>query len=106
MSKGCPHCGKVQYPVQNEDNSINWKNVLRIDWVAVLMVIGIVCMLYGFKQINNQCYEYLEHPCDKFKQFCSPVNYSKGEGLNLPQIDISSITLENDKVVVEKTGTD
>jgi hypothetical protein len=59
----CPHCGKVPYPALDESGKPIWKNILRIDWLTVLLVIGIISLLFGFQQINEQCYEIVSDPC-------------------------------------------
>ena len=59
----CPHCTKVLYPAKDENGKIIWKNVLKVDWTIVGVVIGILLMLYGFHQVNDQCFDLLENPC-------------------------------------------
>ena len=71
MSKGCPHCGKAPYPIKNDDGTINWKNVFHIDWIAVFMVISILLLIFGVKQINQQCLKIVADPCGQLKGTCS-----------------------------------
>jgi len=71
MSKGCPHCGKAPYPIKNDDGTANWKNILRIDWMAVALTITFILLFVGVKEVNEQCYNYVNHSCDVFKEFCT-----------------------------------
>jgi hypothetical protein len=51
------------YPIVNEDNTINWKNMFRTDWITVLLIVGIILMLIGMGQITEQCRVIVKNPC-------------------------------------------
>lgn len=87
----CPHCGKVPYPVKNEDGTINWRNTFRIDWLALFLTLSIILLLIGFGQITSQCRDVLKNPCDYLANFSCINGYmsiSNGE----VQYALSNIT--------------
>lgn len=74
--KGCPHCGKPAYPIMDADGKIIVKNLLHIDIPSLLMVIAIIFLLFGFRQVNQQCYEILKDPCEGYTKYCGNNIYS------------------------------
>lgn len=85
----CPHCeNKITYvinensllsdkpkkriifrPMKGEDGKLIWKNLFYIEPAILIIVIGIILLLIGFNQINEQCYEILEKPCDVIDRY-------------------------------------
>ena len=52
------------FPIYDGQKNILWKNVFKIDWIMLLMLIGIIFLLIGFRQINSQCFDLIENPCE------------------------------------------
>lgn len=72
----CPHCNKAPYPIRNDDGSLNWKNIWRIDVQSIFLVISILLIITGVHQINQQCFEVLEEPCKFVDQFDCTGEYN------------------------------
>lgn len=72
----CPHCGKVPYPARNENGTLNWKNILKIDWSAMIWVLLILFIAWAYKHDTAECFDLVEHTQEYCAQF---------EGLNTYQ---------------------
>lgn len=80
----CPHCSRetyyldketvlnntvkrtrkqIIYPWKDSNGNMIWKNVFHLDWVSIGIIIGIICLLIGMRQVNQQCYDVLQDPC-------------------------------------------
>lgn len=91
----CPECGRdithvindkhftgkpvkriIDRPIKNDDGSYNIKNLIYMDPSIVLIIIGLILLLLGFRQINQQCYDILETPCKLVEQYgcCRGMN--------------------------------
>ena len=71
----CPDCGKkyIKYPVKQQqdkdmatnikEGTVNWKNLLKIDWLSVLMLLTVLAMLIGYNQLQDTCEEAITDTC-------------------------------------------
>ena len=59
----------IYRPTRNPDGSRNWWNLFYVNPLTIVVVIAIVLLLLGVRQINNQCYEILEDPCDVIDRY-------------------------------------
>jgi hypothetical protein len=60
---------RVVYPIKNEDNSYNWKNLLiGGSWFNLFKLIGIVGLILFF------AWSY-RHDVLAIKEFCNPIYY-------------------------------
>ena len=65
MSSKCPHCGKVPYPVyDNETKKVIWKNVFHIDWMTMLILATVLFSAWAYKHDTKECMEMLKSPCE------------------------------------------
>ena len=85
----CPHCKKAPYPIKNEDGSTNWKNVFRIDPQAIVFMVCILIIIYGSQQINEQCFDVLEEPCEFVDQYECTGEYKQSLYYDDPIANIS-----------------
>lgn len=53
----------LYYPIKDEQGKFIWKNLFRIDAVSIGIVLAIVFLSLGVKEINKQCFEIVESPC-------------------------------------------
>lgn len=60
----CPHCNKAAYPIKDDNGKVIWKNVFRTDIVSLLFFCSIILLLIGFSQVNGQCFNIVENPCE------------------------------------------
>ena len=79
MSK-CPHCGKVAYPVMDENKKVIMKNLFRIDWFTIIMLIIILGLVFAYKIDTKICRDIIENPCNHLKDFnCDVKEIKLGE---------------------------
>lgn len=72
------------FPMDDGKGNVLWKNVFHIDWVSIGIIIGIILLVFGFRQINLQCYDIVEHPCEKLAELgCNEVMI--GEEIQIPE---------------------
>lgn len=66
----------IDRPIKNPDGSLNIKNLFYMDPAILLIVIGLLLLLVGFRQINQQCYDILEQPCNLIEGYgcCNRVS--------------------------------
>ena len=81
----CPHCKgeTAKWPVKGQsdktfsenwkEGTIIWKNMFRMDLVAVLLLIGIISMSIGYSIDTKLCREIQEDPCEVFKELECPT---------------------------------
>lgn len=85
---------------RNIDGSINWKNLFYIQPEILLLVIGIVLLLFGFRHINTQCYDILEKPCEVIDQYDCTGEYKYPENSNIEY----TFNFEKDRTLQNSTN--
>jgi hypothetical protein len=60
---GKPKKRTIHWPIKDDNGKLIWKNLFHVDIFILLIIVGILLLLIGFRQINEQCYELLEEPC-------------------------------------------
>ena len=83
----------LERPYKNSNGSINWKNLFYMPPESIALILGILLLLLGFKQINSQCYDILEEPCEVIDKYdCT------GEYKDMPEYelgyDLSELSIE------------
>jgi hypothetical protein len=70
MVDKCKVCGSkfVRYPLRDDGGKIIWKNLFKMDWQSILLIIIIFFMVWSYKHDIAQCEEMIEEPysyCEK-----------------------------------------
>lgn len=60
---GKPKKKVIYRPLRNENGTINWGNAFYMNIEILIIIIAIILLLIGVRQINDQCYDILEEPC-------------------------------------------
>jgi len=67
----CPHCKKVPYPAKNADGTLNWKNILRIDWWTILFIVWILFIAWAYQHDTAECMKIVEQPYTFCEDYCA-----------------------------------
>lgn len=63
MPTKCPNCGKPPYPIKDEQGKIIYKNLLKMDWLTLIMVIMIIFSAYAYNHDTAECRKLISDPC-------------------------------------------
>jgi len=86
----------IHRPLKNSDGSLNWGNLFYMPIENIIMIAAILFLLFGINEINQQCYEILEDPCEVIDKYeCTGVYaessefiFEENETLRIPEIQI------------------
>lgn len=85
----CNKCGEkiVKYPWKDESGKIIWKNMFKMEWMSIALLIIVIFMTISYKSDTAACREVLEKPCTYAQEVgCyseEKVKYSDGNSLRI-----------------------
>lgn len=85
----CPHCKKPPYPYRNDDGTLNWKNIFRIDFSSLFWLIVLLLIAYGHTQAVEECHDVISDPLN----FCYSVKCQQ-QYQPVPQYQLPPIEYE------------
>ncbi len=73
MVQKCKNCGEkiVKYPLKDKEGNLIWINLFKMDSQTFFMVLALILVMLGTKQLTQECNEIIEHPID----FCTDYGY-------------------------------
>jgi hypothetical protein len=66
----CPYCNKAPYPYKDEQGNIIWKNLFRMDFMSIALLIIVLLLILGYKADMAKCDDAIKYPCT----FCEKTN--------------------------------
>lgn len=61
---------KPKYPIKNEDGSVNWKNLFRIEFMTVIWIAIILFLAWAYSHDTAECRDVLSNPRDYCDSYC------------------------------------
>ena len=90
----CPKCSHkyAKKPLKDENGKLIWKNLIYMDTITIIMVIAVICILIGTKQMIDERKEIFSAPCDWCAEIGCGVNILHQ---NYTEDNVPKLTLDN-----------
>ena len=95
----CKNCGVsiVRFPLKDSEGKILWKNLFKMSWDSIILVLIIIAMITAYKHDIGKCNEVMEDPigfCDRSNACYILANelYRDPAGVRIFDLDIINAT--------------
>ncbi len=94
MVEKCKNCGEsiIRFPLKDNMGNFLWKNLFKMSWDSVILIIIITAMVTAYKVDTKTCMEIVEDPLG----FCEESNACRiliNEQVNSQFVDPSGINI-------------
>ena len=99
MKEKCKNCGVsiAKFPLKDNMGNFLWKNLFKMSWDSILLIVIIVAMITAYKHDIAKCEEMIEDPLG----YCNNTNACRilaNQQTNSRFVDPANVVLWNDDI--------
>lgn len=104
MVQKCKNCGEpiVRFPLKDSMGNFLWKNLFKMSWDSILLIVIIAAMVIAYKQDTATCFEIIEDPV----RYCEESNACRiliNEQVNTQFVDPAGINIFDEELIKDSS---